>query len=617
MRPVRWLATCMIVVSIVGVAAGDPDARLASETKVVTSENGQTVEVESGTLTVPENRTQHNARLISIAYYRLRSTSKTPGATVFLLAGGPGASWINSFHKEERFREVAFYRDFSDVVMFDQRGAGESTPKLECEGRTRIPMDQPLTPATLRPAMRRRATSCREYWESRGVDLTVYNTDESAADLNALRVAFGYDKIILVGGSYGSHLGLHVMRKYPGTVDRAVFYGIEGPDHTWDVPSEKLEALRRIAHVAESAPYYQNRVPQGGLIAALQTVIHRVREEPVTVTLTQGDTKQDVIVNEMAVQAAATYKAGKRSQPEVWPDLILAMYNGDYSIPARAAMGLRSIAAPSAMSNAMDFASGISAERRRRIRNDPAREILGDINFEYAMAEGLWNAAGLGDAFRKNVVSDIPTLLVHGTWDTSTPIENARDVVASLQNAQLIEVVGGTHGALYNLYEHWPPMHELVRDFMMGKDVEFPDHVDMPPVTFPEQATRAQAALWDSAKSGDVTAVRQAITAGADVNALDTRRSRNGRRPLNWAAFYNHVEVIEVLLEYGADINATNLTGFTPVHHAAENNSSRSASILVEAGADADIPNRRGKKPLDTAREKGHEELVRLLENRP
>jgi hypothetical protein len=139
------------------------------------------------------------------------------------------------------------------------------------------------------------------------------------------------------------------------------------------------------------------------------------------------------------------------------------------------------------------------------------------------MAEGLWNAAGLGDAFRKNVASDIPTLLVHGTWDTSTPIENA----------------------------------------------------------------------------------------------LDTRRSRNGRRPLNWAAFYNHVEVIEVLLEYGADINGTNLTGFTPVHHAAENNSSRSASILVEAGADADIPNRRGKKPLDTAREKGHEELVRLLENRP
>ncbi len=559
--------TCMIVVLVAGMP-------LTSETELVTSEDGKTVEVESGMLTVPEDRAQDNGRTISIAYYRLRSTSKTPGATVFLLAGGPGASWIDSFHKEERFREVAFYREFSDVVMFDQRGAGQSIPNLECEGRTRIPLDQPLTPAALRSAMRRRATSCREHWESRGITLAAYNTDESAADGNDLRLALGYDKIILVGGSYGSHLGLHVMRTYPGIVDRAVFYGIEGPDHTWDVPSEKLEALRRIARVAESSPYYRDRIPEGGLIAALQAVIQRVREEPVTV--------EDVIVDEMAVRVASTYKAGKRSQPETWPDLILAMYNGDYSMPAKAAMAMRSLSPPSAMSNAMDFASGVSAERRSRIQSDPARDILGDINFDYVMTEGLWNAADLGDAFRRNVVSDIPTLLVHGTWDTSTPIENGREVVASLENGHLIEVVGGTHGALYNLYEHWPPMHGLVRDFMTGQAVEFPDSVEMPPLKFPEWSTAAQTALWDAAKSGDVTALRKAITAGADVNALDTRRSKNGRRPLNWAAYHDRVEVIEVLLQ---------------------------------AGADADAPNRRGKTPLDTARDKSHKGIVSLLEN--
>jgi len=166
------------------------------------------------------------------------------------------------------------------------------------------------------------------------------------------------------------------------------------------------------------------------------------------------------------------------------------------------------------MSNAMDFASGVSAERRHRIQNDTARDILGDINSDYAMAEGLWNAADLGDAFRQNVVSDIPVLLVHGTWDTATPIENGRDVVASLENGHLIEVVGGTHGALYNLYEHWPPMRGLVRDFMTGKSVEFPDSVEMPALKFPERSTTAQKALWDAAKSGDVTAVRRAISAG-------------------------------------------------------------------------------------------------------
>ena len=202
-------------------------------------------------------------------------------------------------------------------------------------------MDQPLTREAVRSVMRELATECRDYWESNGIDLAAYNTDENAADVNDLRETFGYEKIILVGGSYGSHLGLHVMRKYPDIVDRAILYGIEGPDHTWDVPSEKLEVLKRIAQEAEASPYYNNRIPQGRIIAALQSVVERVATEPVTVTLTHGHTKIDVVVNEMAVQAAATYKAGKRSQPEVWPDLILAMYNGDLSMPASAAMEMR------------------------------------------------------------------------------------------------------------------------------------------------------------------------------------------------------------------------------------------------------------------------------------
>jgi pimeloyl-ACP methyl ester carboxylesterase len=587
---------------------------LTREMKTVTSEEGQTVEVESGMLTVAENRVRDSGRTISIAYYRVKSTSKAPGPAFFMLAGGPGASWINSFHKEERFREVVFYRELSDVVIFDQRGAGKSIPNLKGEGRKRIPMDQPLTREAVGSVMRELATECRDYWEGQGIDLTAYNTDESAADVNDLREAFGYEKIILVGGSYGSHLGLHVMRKYPDIVDRAILYGIEGPDHTWDMPSGILEALKRIAQEAETSPYYRNRIPQRGLITALKSVVERVAKEPVTVTLTRGDTKIDVVVNEMVVQAAATYQAGKRSQPEVWPDLILAMYNGNLSMPAQAAMGMRTIPAPNAMSNAMDFASGISTQRRRRIQNDPAQEILGDINFGYTMTDGIWKAASLGDAFRENVVSDIPVLLVHGTFDTSTPIENAREVVASLKNGHLIEVVGGTHGALYNLYEHWPPMHNLVRDFMQGKPAEFPNHVRMPPLKFPKPYTEAQAVLWDAAKSGDVEATRKAIAAGTDVNALDTRRSKNGRRPLNWAAYYNHVEVIELLLANGADINATNITGFTPIHHAAENDKEKSVIVLINAGADPSIANRRGKTPMATAKEKGHKDIVRLLE---
>ena len=80
--------------------------------------------------------------------------------------------------------------------------------------------------------------------------------------------------------------------------------------------------------------------------------------------------------------------------------------------------------------------------------------------------------------FRTDVVFHVPTLVVHGTWDTSTPIENAREVAASLPRATRVEVVGGNHGALYNLFARWPPMRSSLAAFLAGREVSFPATVD-------------------------------------------------------------------------------------------------------------------------------------------
>ena len=113
---------------------------------------------------------------------------------------------------------------------------------------------------------------------------------------------------------------------------------------------------------------------------------------------------------------------------------------------------------------------------------------------------------------------------------------------------------------------------------------------------------------------GDVAALKKAIDDGADVNAIDARTNPNGRRALNWAAWYNHAEAIKELLKGGADINGVNLTGFTPIHHAAEAGSPEAARVLIEAGADVNLPSYAGETPLQRARRVGHQEVVRLLE---
>ena len=208
---------------------------LTSEKKTITSENNKTLNVESEMFYVPENREFDNGRTIAIAYYRIKSESKNPTFPIFLLAGGPGGSYINSLPKEELFNEANFYSNFADVITFDQRGAGNSLPSLVCEGNEFIPLAETLSKNNLQKALRNLATNCSDFWKDKGVDLSAYNTDESASDINDLRKAFNYEKIMLVGGSYGSHLGLHTIRKFPNTIERALFHGIEGPDHTWDV----------------------------------------------------------------------------------------------------------------------------------------------------------------------------------------------------------------------------------------------------------------------------------------------------------------------------------------------------------------------------------------------
>lgn len=461
-RRIQWLMAIAL-----SLAALPTQAQLTTRTENVKLQNGTVVEVEAGELQVPESRKRPTGRRVTIPYYRLKSESQTPASPIFLLAGGPGSSWLDQFTKsDENAREVAFYRTIADVVLFDQRGGGHSSPAMTCPQTGELAVDQPSDAAVVRGAVRGLLTICRDRWQKEGVDLAAYNTVENAADVNDLRVALGYKKVSLIGGSYGSHLALQVMRQFPKSVDRVVIYGVEGPDHTWDNPSAALATLTRIAAEAEAAPALKSHIPEGGLLKALERVIARLESEPQVVNT--------VVVDAGLVRRMARRGAGRRDRPNAWPEMIMALDRGDYSLLAKGRLDNRQLQLPNPVHFSMDCASGISAKRRRRHRADPAARLLGDINFEYESLCDLWPSEDLGESFRTNVKSDIPALVIHGTLDTSTPIENAREVAASLRNSQLVEVIGGTHGAIYNLYERWPPMRGLLAAFLAGKNVDFP-----------------------------------------------------------------------------------------------------------------------------------------------
>jgi fermentation-respiration switch protein FrsA (DUF1100 family) len=56
----------------------------------------------------------------------------------------------------------------------------------------------------------------------------------------------------------------------------------------------------------------------------------------------------------------------------------------------------------------------------------------------------------VSDEFRRMAVNQTPVLMIHGTLDLATPIENAEELLKYFPNGRLITVKGGTHAAAHH-----------------------------------------------------------------------------------------------------------------------------------------------------------------------
>ncbi|TRZ04529.1 hypothetical protein DNTS_014380 [Danionella cerebrum] len=94
-----------------------------------------------------------------------------------------------------------------------------------------------------------------------------------------------------------------------------------------------------------------------------------------------------------------------------------------------------------------------------------------------------------------------------------------------------------------------------------------------------------------------VRIVQLLLQYGADVHAKD----KGGLVPLHNACSYGHYEVTELLLKHGACVNAMDLWQFTPLHEAASKNRVEVCSLLLSHGADPTLLNCHGKSAVDVA----------------
>jgi hypothetical protein len=119
--------------------------------------------------------------------------------------------------------------------------------------------------------------------------------------------------------------------------------------------------------------------------------------------------------------------------------------------------------------------------------------------------------------------------------------------------------------------------------------------------------------LHDAARDGNVEAVRTLLDSDVPPDGSSYKYAR-GEAALMWAAGEGHLDVMGLLLERGADVNARNESGWTALFNAASTRNVESVRFLIEAGANVGHVNKDGRTALDLAGDTDDEELVRLLQ---
>lgn len=435
-----------------GAAAGAP--------QIAWKPCGSSNDLACGHLTVPLDPSGAAPGTITLALRRHRSPVGESNDAVIALAGGPGQSAI-PFASQfvEILGPIAATRD---VIAFDQRGTGFSHP-LSC------PAFEHFTGADSPGAAV--AICAGQIGPTRGL----YTTADTVADIEAIRQAGGYQKLVLYGTSYGTKVAERYAQEYPSHVEALVLDSVVPPSGPEPFDQTSFAAVGRVLRQLCAAHACAHTTPDP--VSDLSRLVKRIGPGRLSGRVIDGDgvphrtsISSDDLMN---VLIEGDLDPILRSE---FPAAVRAADGGENAALARLlrrAEGGGEDSEPEELSEGFDwplyysticdetvFPWNRAAGSRTRLREalTTVRSLPASAFAPFTSANALalsdaptcatWPNTPVAPEAGQTPLPNVPTLILSGADDLRTPTANAQAVAHQIPDANLLVVPNTGHSVL-------------------------------------------------------------------------------------------------------------------------------------------------------------------------
>jgi pimeloyl-ACP methyl ester carboxylesterase len=404
-----------------------------------------TASARCGTYEVAEDPADPSGKKISLKVAIAPATGKsTEPDPVFFFAGGPGQAasetWVIIRSTLNKIRKTR------DIVMIDQRGTGASN-KLACESEVEEDLNQEIDLDLIRTETEK----CLAALQS---DPRLYTTSIAMGDYDQVRQAMGYDKINIMGVSYGTRAAQVYLRMFPETVRSVTLDSVVpmqlalGQEHA---PMLDLSVQNVLNDCAGDETCYTLFPNQAEDLAAL---FAQLREEPQQVTIINpvSGEPQKMRISADTLGVALRFLSYSSETQALIPLLVHeALTTGDLSRLASQAIlvmtGLHEM-----LAKGMEL-SVICSEDFPVIdvSADYSDTLMGNLFLEIIDLQcNVWPRGEVPEDFHQPVVSDVPVLLMSGERDPVTPPHYATQAAETFSNSLNLVARGQAHSVMKN-----------------------------------------------------------------------------------------------------------------------------------------------------------------------